>query len=300
MIFFQPAISAVSLPNFDFRVGADFRISPLGVARRTGAPDSSITATSIAGMVEGTYLPHRHFGIGLNLAVGYMGLSSSNADVGAPYSATFDFGQQGGAYVGAQLFLTSWNQALRLGVSVDSMPGGFGLPTGTPSPDVHTVMDRPMVTLFAGVDLIGSSTTRFRRPLSRSRRFPRKVIEEIAAFFIFPNSRESDYETQNSDGLDGNRRDLPCHPVSKRARAEDECPPDSDGEKLQGRKPVDDETFSEASADFSIKGIISNKAATPLSAPKNRIQHRRHDSAGLSHRSQQSLRPRIHDGKGRQ
>jgi hypothetical protein len=104
-------------------------------------------------MIEGIYLPHQHFGIGANLAFGYMGLSSSNADVGAPYSASFDFGSEGGAYIGAQLFVTTWNQAIRAGVSLDTMPGGFGLATGTSSPAVSTVMP-PMWTVFVGIDPI--------------------------------------------------------------------------------------------------------------------------------------------------
>ncbi|MFO1519962.1 MAG: hypothetical protein U1F57_09920 [bacterium] len=151
MFLLQPSYSVFLNRNFDIRIGGDLRYSSLSVEPRAGRADSSIGALSLGGMLEGAWLPHQHFGIGLNLALGYMGLMSSNADVGAPVTATLDFGREGGFFLGVQPFVTFLNQVVRVGVSIDTMPGGFRMDTGAGNPPVATSV-RPMITPFIGID----------------------------------------------------------------------------------------------------------------------------------------------------
>jgi len=115
--------------------------------------DSSVTALSLGGLVEGNLSFHQHFGLGLNATLGYMGLISSDADVGAPFTASFDWGSEGSLHVGAQLYAHTWNQAIRVGVGLDSMPTGFSLATAPGQPDL-LVNYGPTWTLFIGLDAI--------------------------------------------------------------------------------------------------------------------------------------------------
>src|SRR5262249_17109689 len=120
MFFIQPSASVYLNEIVDFRLGLDARFHFLGRTKTTGAPDSSITAIALSPLMAELKLnPHPMFGLGANVAFGYMGLSSSHADVGAPFDATLDFGDQGGFFFGLQAFLDTWNGAIRLGYSLD-------------------------------------------------------------------------------------------------------------------------------------------------------------------------------------
>lgn len=150
-LYIQPSYSLFQNRLFDFRLGASLGIFPLSIPRSPGSVDSSVTALSLSGMGEANVSFHQHFGLGLNFALGYMGTMSSNADVGAPFTATLDWGSEGGLHVGAQLYAHTWNQAIRLGVGLDAMPTGFGLTTAPGQPDL-LVNYGPTWTVFLGVD----------------------------------------------------------------------------------------------------------------------------------------------------
>ena len=151
-LYFQPSYSILNPSGiFDLRLGASLATHILSIPRSPGSVNSSVNGLALAGLVEGNLNIHQHFGIGLNAGLGYMGLMSSDADVGAPFRATFDWGDQGGLYVGAQLYLSTFNQAIRAGVALDSMPTGFGLPTAPGQPDL-LVGYGPTWTIFAGID----------------------------------------------------------------------------------------------------------------------------------------------------
>jgi hypothetical protein len=152
MFLFQPSYSLFAPSSFDLRVGADLRTHFLGIPKAAGSVDSSVNAISLGGLVEGNFAFHDAIGAGANIALGYMGLSSSDADVGAPFTATFDWGQQGGIFVGLQAYLNFWKNAFRFGASYDLLPGGFGLPTSPGNPDLQTSVD-PMFSVFAGADI---------------------------------------------------------------------------------------------------------------------------------------------------
>jgi hypothetical protein len=152
MFLFQPSYSLFAPSSFDLRVGADLRTHFLGIPKTAGSVDSSVSAISLGGLVEGNVAFHDAIGVGANIALGYMGLSSSDADVGAPFTATFDWGQQGGIFVGLQAYLNFWKNAFRLGASFDMMPGGFSLPTSQGNPDLQTSVD-PMISVFGGADI---------------------------------------------------------------------------------------------------------------------------------------------------
>lgn len=150
-LYFQPSFSVLPAGIFDLRAGAQLGTHILGIPRSAGSVSSSVNALSLGALVEGNLNIHQHFGVGLNASLGYMGLLSSDADVGAPFTASFDWGQQGGLHVGAQLYLSTFNQAIRAGVALDSMPTGFGLPTAPGQPDL-LVGYGPTWTIFAGID----------------------------------------------------------------------------------------------------------------------------------------------------
>jgi hypothetical protein len=151
-LYFQPSYSLFNPSGiFDLRLGANLATHILSIPRSPGSTSSSVNGLALAGLVEGNLNIHQHFGIGLNASLGYMGLMSSDADVGAPFTASFDWGEQGGLYVGAQLYALTFNQAIRLGVALDSMPTGFGLPTAPGQPDL-LVGYGPAWTIFAGLD----------------------------------------------------------------------------------------------------------------------------------------------------
>ncbi|MFO1463846.1 MAG: hypothetical protein U1F66_08700 [bacterium] len=150
-LFFQPSYTLFQNNFFDFRLGAGLGLQFLSIPRRPGSVDSSVTALSLDGIAEGNFSFHQHFGLGLNIALGYQGLMSSNADVGTPFTASFDWGSQGGFHLQPQLYAHTWNQAIRAGVELSWMPAGFGLPTSRGQPDL-LINPGPSWTLFFAID----------------------------------------------------------------------------------------------------------------------------------------------------
>lgn len=150
MLLIQPTISAVRSRWFDLNLGLDFRQRWLSVPRSAGSVASDISATSIGALAEGNIFFHPHFGLGANFGIGYMGLSSSNADVGAPYSASLSF--DGNLFLGGQLYLHGWNGAVRAGVDLSGMVGGFGI-SSPGNPDLLTSV-QPMWTAFGAIDVL--------------------------------------------------------------------------------------------------------------------------------------------------
>jgi hypothetical protein len=147
----QPTYSLVRSPSFDFNLGLNFSQTWFYVPKKPGSVESDIGATTIAALAEGNVFFHEHFGLGLNGYLGYMGLSSSNADVGAPYSASLDF--DGNLTLGGQAYLHAWRGAFRLGAGFSGMPGGFGLTTSPGNPDLLVSMGTPL-SLFLGADVL--------------------------------------------------------------------------------------------------------------------------------------------------
>ncbi len=148
-LLIQPSYSVVRSKWFDLNLGLNLHQTWLSVPRSAGSVSSDISATTIGGLVEGNVFFHEHVGLGLNATLGYMGLSSSNADVGAPFSASLNF--DGNVALGSQLYLHFWRNAFRVGGGVNWMAGGFGLQTSPGNPDLLVSMD-PMWSVFLGVD----------------------------------------------------------------------------------------------------------------------------------------------------
>ncbi len=150
-LFFQPSYSLFQNRFLDVRLGANVGFQFLSIPRSPGSVDSSVNAITLDGMAEANLSFHQHFGLGLNFMLGYMGLTSSNADVGAPFSASFDFGSEGSLHLAGQLYAHTWNQAIRAGVEVGGMPAGFSLRTAPGQPDL-LVNPGPTWTIFFAVD----------------------------------------------------------------------------------------------------------------------------------------------------
>lgn len=148
----QPSVSLLQPGVFDFRLGVDWRTRVLSIPRSAGSVDSSVTAMNLGILAEANVYFHQAIGLGAQVNLGYAGLISSNADVGAPHSASFDFGQQGGLGVGFMAYLNFWRGAFRLGGGVDLLPTGFALPAGGTNPDLQ-VSVQPQWNIFAGVDI---------------------------------------------------------------------------------------------------------------------------------------------------
>jgi len=155
--FFQPSYSVYLDEKFGVRLGGELGVHSMGREETPGAPGSSLTAVSLAPMVGASWTPHPFASIDFNLSLGYMGLISSNADVGAPFSATLDWGDQGGFYLGLQGCFSTWNQAVGLCYSLSTMPGGYSLPTVPSDPraassfdPIHAIILNVNATRFIG------------------------------------------------------------------------------------------------------------------------------------------------------
>lgn len=150
--FLQPGFSVFSHENADVRLGFHyghhFFSSPQSSANR-----SNYQSLSLAAFVEASYLPHRHFGFGGQARLGWTSISADQVDVGLPVTANFAFGSDNAIGLGASLFVTTWNQAIRLGLALDTTPGG-GIHISVPPPDapipVHLA---PRWGVFGGVDI---------------------------------------------------------------------------------------------------------------------------------------------------
>lgn len=159
--FLQPSFSVFAanpsrdLPNgrFDLRTGLDFKAHFLTSPNEPGLPSTAVNAISIGLLVEANVAIHRHFGIGLNGNVGYIGFNSDAADVGAPFPAILDF--DGGLNLGGQAFLHFWDGNIRLGGGVDALVTNFDIDTGPGNPPLQTGAT-PMWQIFAGLDVLGT------------------------------------------------------------------------------------------------------------------------------------------------
>lgn len=149
--FIQPGYSFSAGQNYDLRVGLNYD------HRFFSTPASSPTRSSfenitLGGFFEASYLPLNAFGFGAQLRVGYTGIQADQVDVGLPASANFSFSEDGGLSLGGSLFLNFWNQAFRLGGSIDAAPTGFQI--GVPPPDSPLpVVQTPAWSINAGVDI---------------------------------------------------------------------------------------------------------------------------------------------------
>lgn len=146
----QPSVSVLQPGVFDLRVGLDFRSRFLGIPRSAGSVDSSVRMFDLGLLVEANAYFHPVIGVGANATLGYTFLDSSNADVGAPFSA--NFGGLGGLGVGFQAYLNFWRGAFRAGAGVNMMPTGFALPAGGTNPDFQVTV-APQWSIFAGADI---------------------------------------------------------------------------------------------------------------------------------------------------
>jgi len=151
-LFIQPSVTVFDNRWIDFRLGANFGVHFRSVPRSAGSVDSSFNAYSFGLMPEFNVYFHEHFGLGLNLSIGYMGLGGSTTDVGAPFTAHLGM-EDGNLYVGGQLYAHFYGGAFRAGVSLDAMPGGIGLDAGASNPQLLTSVG-PLWTVFAGVDAL--------------------------------------------------------------------------------------------------------------------------------------------------
>ncbi len=122
----QFGYSVLSRPNVDLRVGLHYSQNFLSTPPNS-PNSSSFQYLSLAAFFEGTYLPHRQFGLGAQVRAGYAAVSASSVDAGFPYSAHFSFSEDKGFGLGAAAFITTWNQALRLGVNIDWLPTGVAV-----------------------------------------------------------------------------------------------------------------------------------------------------------------------------
>jgi hypothetical protein len=162
MLFFQPTITLLATnpreekPNGDFELRAGFEVKDhfLSNDAEQSVPESSVSALSVGALVEGMYHLHRHFTVGANGHFGPMGLISDNADVGAPFSATLEWGSEQLWNAGFQVFLGFWDNNVRAAFNYDATLGNFDLAAGPGNPDLKTAMD-PIVGFGIGVDPIG-------------------------------------------------------------------------------------------------------------------------------------------------
>jgi hypothetical protein len=151
LVVLQPTYRVLHKHKFNVRVGADVRAGVLNVANSEVAADSRVNLLSFGALGEVNYLFDRHFGIGLNAAVGYMGLKSKNADVGAPFSATLGIGDSGNVYIGAQGYISTLREILRVGVSIEIMGGNFKIST-TPGGSDLVAKAEPNISVFFAFD----------------------------------------------------------------------------------------------------------------------------------------------------
>lgn len=164
MIFFQPSYSILATnaraekPNGDFelRLGADIKNHFLSNSPEQSLPDSDVSALSAGLMVEPMYHVLRHFSVGANVNFGRMFLHSDNADVGAPFTATFDGDSLWN--LGAQVFLAFWDGNVRASFNYDTTFGALNLDAGPGNPALRTAMD-PIVGFGIGVDPLGIIST---------------------------------------------------------------------------------------------------------------------------------------------
>lgn len=162
MLLIQPTFTILATnaraekPNGDFelRAGLELKNHFLSNDKDQSLPESSVDARSVAGLVEGIYHIGRHFGLGGNFNFGRMGLISQNADVGAPFDATLEWGSEGMLTVGGQLFATIWEGNFRFGVNYDNPLGAFELDAGSGNPALRTAVD-PIIGFGIGADPIG-------------------------------------------------------------------------------------------------------------------------------------------------
>ncbi len=148
--FLQPGISLLS-GSADLRVGFhyghQFHWTPASSANR-----SSFRSISLGAFVEGSINPHRLFGFGLQGRASYTGIDADSVNTGLPFSANFNFSEDGNLGLGASLFLTTWNQALRVFGAIDAMPGGVEI--ALPAPDAPIpVMTSPQWSIGAALDV---------------------------------------------------------------------------------------------------------------------------------------------------
>ncbi len=159
-LMLQPSITAFALnpradkPNgdLDIRAGIDFRTHFLTNPNTSGVPSSGLTGINIGALGEVNGFIHRHFGLGGQVNLGYVGWSSDNVDVGAPYSAHLDF--DGGFNLGGQLYLHAWDGNIRLGAGIDHMLTSFEIDAGPGNPPLRIGTD-PMWQIFGGFDVLG-------------------------------------------------------------------------------------------------------------------------------------------------
>lgn len=151
--FGQLGYSLVNSSVVDFRAGGEFSYAPLSLAPDPGVNDSSVSALSAALYLEGnlSFGTNKIFGFGASGGLGLMHLSSSDADIGAPYSATLS---DNGLFLGAKAFISFLNQNLRLGAALDSMVTDSSVSAGAGNPDLR-IHITPKVYPFAAVDLWG-------------------------------------------------------------------------------------------------------------------------------------------------
>jgi len=151
--FFQPGVSIYRNRYLDFKGILDLNVRALGLAPDPGNPESSITGLSIAVGPEFSVFPHRHFAIGASAVFGYLGFISSNAEFGGPFNATYDFGEQGGPYLGLRPHLGFWDNNIRIHFGLDLLLTDFDLPSGTGTS--HRIGYGPAGYLGLGVDVLG-------------------------------------------------------------------------------------------------------------------------------------------------
>lgn len=159
-LILQPSVTAFAWnpsadkPNghLDIRAGIDFRVHPLTNPNMSGVPSSGLTGFNIGALAEVNGYIHRHFGLGGQINAGYMGWTSDNVDVGAPYSAHLDF--DGGFNLGGQLYLHAWDGNIRIGAGIDHMLQSFEIDAGPGNPPLRIGSD-PMWQVFGGIDILG-------------------------------------------------------------------------------------------------------------------------------------------------
>lgn len=159
-LILQPSVTAFALnpradkPNgdLDIRAGIDFRTHFLTNPNTSGVPSSGLNGFNIGVLGEINGYFHRHFGLGGQFNLGYMGWSSDNVDVGAPYSAHLDF--DGGFNLGGQVYLNFWDGNIRLGGGIDHMLTSFEIDAGPGNPPLRIGSD-PMWQIFGGFDILG-------------------------------------------------------------------------------------------------------------------------------------------------
>ena len=124
---------------FTFRLGGSLGAHLMGLPSSLKTDqDSGFQALSLGVLGEALFnFYNKKVGGGVNLSVGGMAFSASNANIGLPFNASMGLTSEGGLKIGLQVFVDFLDHKYRLAYSFDTLPLGLNLGTGPGQPDTN-------------------------------------------------------------------------------------------------------------------------------------------------------------------